>query len=155
MKKTAHCDCYMFGEKRMVSNREKIIPYGKIPIYKTKGAAAADVCTPFEITIPPHTTVVIPLWIGFEIPEGYCIKMYPRSSLLVKRGLMQPVSIIDSDFSGNKVHCPVHNLTNEPVVLEAGERIAQVMLEQVIDVPEWVHENNERSSKGFGGSGRV
>ena len=81
--------------------------------------------------------------------------MYPRSSLLVKRGLMQPVSIIDQDYSGQRVHAPVHNMTNEPVVLEKGERICQIMLEPTYDVINWGHEKNERDPKGFGGSGRV
>ena len=153
--KKVECDCYLFGEEQLVENSKKLVPKGIMPVYKTKCAAAADCAIPETVTVPPHKTVVIDLWIGFDIPKGYCIKMYPRSSLLVKRGLMQPVSIIDQDYSGQRVHAPVHNMTNEPVVLEKGERICQIMLEPTYDVINWGHEKNERDPKGFGGSGRV
>ena len=153
--KKVECDCYLFGEEQLVENRKKLVPKGIMPVYKTKGAAAADCAIPETVTVPPHKTVVIDLWIGFDIPKGYCIKMYPRSSLLVKRGLMQPVSIIDQDYSGQRVHAPGHNMTDESVVLEKGERICQIMLEPTYDVISWGHEKNERDPKGFGGSGRV
>lgn len=153
--KKVECLCYLFGTDQLVNGKKKLVPKGIKPVYKTVGAAAADCAIPEVVTIPPHTTELIDLWIGFEIPKGYCIKMYPRSSLLVKRGLMQPVSIIDQDFSGNSVYAPVHNMTNEPVTLEKGERICQVMLEPVYDITDCDHEKNERDSKGFGGSGRI
>lgn len=125
------------------------------PVYMTKGAAAADCATPLGVSIPPKTAIKIPLYIGFEIPEMYQIKMYPRSSLLIKKGLMQPVSIIDSDFSGNMVHCPIYNTTDEVVTLQPGERICQVQPERVIKFVSLVTLDNERDSKGFGGTGNV
>lgn len=94
----------------------------------TAGAAAADVCTPERIVIKAGQIKKIPLGVGFMIPKGYCVKMYPRSSLMIKKGLIQPVSIIDSDFSGCEVHCPLYNCTQEDCILEAGERVAQVQL---------------------------
>lgn len=155
-KNQRECDVYLFGDVQVLeSGIKKIIPKGIRPVYKTEGAAAADCAIPEAVTIPPHKTVVIDLCIGFDIPKGYCIKMYPRSSLLVKRGLMQPVSIIDQDFSGKRVHAPVYNMTDEPVTLEKGERVCQIMLEPTYDVVSWGHEKNERDSKGFGGSGRI
>lgn len=150
------CKVYLFGEEDILDTGRKIVKQkGIMPVYKTAGAAAADCAIPEEVTVQPHKTMLIDLYIGFEIPKGYCIKMYPRSSLLVKRGLMQPVTIIDQDFSGNKVHALVYNITDEPVVLEKGERICQIMLEPTYDVIDWVHEKNERDKKGFGGTGRI
>lgn len=156
MKKSKECGVYLFGhEQKDTFGKGKVKHIGIMPVYKTKGAAAADLATPLEVYVPPHKTVNIDLYVGFDIPDGYCIKLYPRSSLLVKRGLMQPVSIIDQDFSGNKIHAPVHNLTDEEVVLEAGERICQAMLEPVIDCFDWDHEKNERGAAGFGTTGAV
>lgn len=128
---------------------------GIIPKYMTSGAAAADVATPLPVDIPPHTVTKIPIYLSFDIPEGYCIKFYPRSSLMVKRNLMQPVSIIDSDYHG-MCHVPVYNFGDKYVQLEAGERIAQIKLEQLANLPDdWDFENAERDQNGFGGTGRV
>lgn len=154
MKKTKECEVYLFGqEQKDTFGQGKVKHIGIRPVYKTRGAAAADIATPLEVRVPPHNTVNISLYIGFEIPVGYCVKLYPRSSLLVKRGLIQPVSIIDQDFSGNMIHAPVHNMTDSEVVLEAGERICQAMLEPVVDCSDWDHEKNERGAAGFGTTG--
>lgn len=151
-----NCEVYLFGEtSTMESGHRTVRSKGIRPVYKTAGAAAADLAVPERVEIKPHETVKICLNIGFEIPKGYCVKLYPRSSLLVKRGLIQPVSIIDQDYSGQKVHAPLHNLTDSTVVLEAGERVCQAMLEPYFDVVDWDHEQNERDPAGFGGSGRV
>jgi len=148
------CEVYLFGEQiTLESGRKKTRPEGIRPVYKTAGAAAADLAVPTDVSIEPLTVVKIPLKIGFEIPKGYCIKLYPRSSLLIKKGLIQPVSIIDQDFSGNEVSAPVYNLNNHTVTLEKGERICQAMLEPVIDCIDWDHEKNERGSAGFGTTG--
>lgn len=126
---------------------------GVNPVYKTKGAACADIAIPFETRIPPRSAVKIPLKVCFEIPKGYKIIMYPRSSLLIKKGLMQPVSIIDQDFSMNEVSVPVYNLTDKEVVLEAHERVAQIECVPAYDCEDWEHQNNERGAAGFGTTG--
>lgn len=125
------------------------------PVYKTKGAACADIAIPEQVVIPPHTTVCPDLYLGFEIPAGYKIIMYPRSSLLVKRGIMQPVSIIDYDYSGQHVRIPLHNLTDKEIVLEAGERVAQIECVPMYDCEDWNHEGSQRAkvNGGFGSTG--
>lgn len=128
---------------------------GVNPVYQTKGAACADIAIPFKTVIPPHTAVKIPLKIAFAIPVGYKIIMYPRSSLLIKKGLMQPVSIIDQDFSGNEVSVPVFNVTDKEVVLEEHERVAQIECVPTYDCEDWEHQNKERGAAGFGTTGEV
>lgn len=147
------CDLLLFGDKQIVNGKEKIIAKGIRPVYKTKGAAAADLTLPEDVTIPAGQAVKIDLWVGFDIPKGFCIKLYPRSSLLIKYNLIQPVSIIDSDYTGH-VHAPLYNPTNEPITLERGTRVCQAMLEQVFDVVDWDHEDAARDQNGFGGTGR-
>lgn len=131
------------------------IPQGIQPVFKTAGAACADVAAPVKWVIKPHTAEKIPLNVSFIIPKGYYIRMYPRSSLLIKKGLMQPVSIIDNDYMGN-VHVPVFNLTDKEVVIEAGERIAQIELVKCGDRPDsWHKEDGTRDQAGFGGTGTI
>lgn len=127
-------------------------PNGKVPVYKTKQAACADVFLPEDVTIEPGKVACPGLQLGFEIPAGYKIVMYPRSSLLVKFGIIQPTSIIDADYSGMEVHAPLYNATDKPVTLKAGDRVAQIEVQPYTRVLDWNFESNERTG-GFGSTG--
>ena len=127
-------------------------PNGKVPVYKTKQAACADVFLPEDVTIEPGKVACPGLQLGFEIPAGNKIVMYPRSSLLVKFGIIQPTSIIDADYSGMEIHAPLYNTTDKPVTLKAGNRVAQIELQPYTRVLDWKFESNERTG-GFGSTG--
>ena len=127
-------------------------PNGKVPVYKTKQAACADVYLPEDVTIEPGKVACPGLQLGFEIPAGSKIVMYPRSSLLVKFGIIQPTSIIDADYSGMEIHAPLYNTTDKPVTLKAGDRVAQIELQSYTRVLDWKFESNERTG-GFGSTG--
>lgn len=142
MKKIVQCECIQFYD-------DKHIVRGIKPVYKTKGAACADVAIPFTTVIKAGTAEKIDLWIGFQIPKGYKIIMYPRSSLLIKKGLIQPVSIIDADYSGMRVHVPLFNPTDKDIVLEAGERVAQIECVPCYECNCWDKEEVTRDG-GFG-----
>ena len=127
-------------------------PHGKVPVYKTKQAACADVFLPEDVTVEPGKVTCLGLQLGFNIPAGNKIVMYPRSSLLVKFGIMQPTSIIDADYSGMEIHVPLYNTTDKPVTLKAGDRVAQIELHEYERVLDWNFEDNERTG-GFGSTG--
>ena len=127
-------------------------PNGKVPVYKTKQAACADVYLPEDVTIEPGKIACPGLQLGFEIPAGHKIVMYPRSSLLVKFGIIQPTSIIDADYSGMEIHAPLYNATDKPVTLKAGDRVAQIELQEYTRVLDWKFEPIERTG-GFGSTG--
>lgn len=148
------CNCSTTNV-RFVSCPVIMFEGGIMPVYKTKKAACADLAVPEKVVIPSHKSVVIGLKIGFEIPDGMKIVMYPRSSLLVKRGLFQPTSIIEPDYNGQEVHAPLFNMTDEDVVLEAGARVCQIECVPRYDCKSWDHEYTERNTVngGFGSTG--
>lgn len=148
MKKVS-CDVYHFGSTH--GPRGRIIK-GFVPEYATSGVAAADIRLPEDVEIPPRSTVVVPLRIGFDIPDGWCVKMYPRSSLLPKYGIISPVSIIDRDYSSQEVHAILHNTLDTPKCLQRGDRVLQVMLEKVQEVSEWTRSEKVREG-GLGSTG--
>ena len=127
-------------------------PNGKVPVYKTKQAACADVYLPEDVTIEPGKVACPGLQLGFEIPADCKIVMYPRSSLLVKFGIMQPTSVIDADYSGMEIHAPLYNATDKPITLKAGDRVAQIELQKYSRILDWNFESNERTG-GFGSTG--
>lgn len=127
-------------------------PNGKVPVYKTRQAACADMFLPEDVTIEPGKVACPGLQLGFNIPAGNKIVMYPRSSLLVKFGIMQPTSIIDADYSGMEIHVPLYNTTDKPVTLKAGARVAQIELHEYERILDWNFEDNERTG-GLGSTG--
>lgn len=127
-------------------------PHGKVPVYKTRQAACADVFLPEDVTIEPGKVACPGLQLGFNIPAGNKIIMYPRSSLLIKFGIMQPTSIIDADYSGMEIHVPLYNTTDKPVTLKAGDRVAQIELHEYERILDWNFEDNKRTG-GFGSTG--
>ena len=135
------CKCIKLGE------------HGIKPEYQTKEAACADVALPERLVLKAGEIKMIGLQIGFEIPNGFKIVMYPRSSLMIKYGLIQPTSIIDSDYSNMEVHVPLYNTSNKRVELPAGTRVAQIECVPVCDCPDWSHKSNERTG-GFGSTGK-
>lgn len=137
---TVRCKCLMLG------------PNGIKPEYQTKEAACADVALPDHLVLKPGEIKMVPLQIGFEIQNGYKIVMYPRSSLMIKYGIVQPTSIIDSDYSGMEIHAPLYNTSNKRIELPAGTRVAQIECVPVCDCTDWPHKSNERTG-GFGSTG--
>lgn len=135
------CKCIQLGE------------HGIKPEYQTKEAACADVALPERLVLKAGEIKMIGLQIGFEIPNGFKIVMYPRSSLMIKYGLVQPTSIIDSDYSNMEVHVPLYNTSNKRVELPAGTRVAQIECVPVYDCSDWSRKSNERTG-GFGSTGK-
>lgn len=125
----------------------------KPPCYMTAFAACADLFLPEYVEIAPHSTKKVPLDISFDMCRGQHIELFARSSLLVKRGLLSPVSIIDTDYKGI-VHVVLHNTTDDVVRLEAGERVCQARI--CSDFPKavnWDKKDADRDQDGFGGTG--
>ena len=140
-------------------------PGAKLPIRATSGSAALDVysCLPPDIilTVPPFERILVPTGLFFEIPTGYHIAIRARSGLALKKGLILPNApgTIDSDYRG-ELQILVANIDkNEKIIIEHGERIAQMLLEKNINF-DWEEQQDnadfmqsQRNDKGFGSTG--
>lgn len=108
---------------------KKLRPEALTPEYKTEGAAAFDLACAERTVAEPGKATLVPLGVAIEIPEHHVGMLYCRSSLPPKKGLFVPngAGVIDSDYRGEWFLC-VAPLGQEAVVIEAGERIAQVVV---------------------------
>jgi dUTPase len=79
--------------------------------------------------IPPEHRVMVPTGLIFDVPEGFVMKMYVRSSVALKKGLVlvNGVGVIDSDYV-EESYILLHNISDSLVVIENGERLAQCEL---------------------------
>lgn len=72
-----------------------------VPTKGTTGAAAFDIYCPQEVELLPGKTIIIPLDFKVEIPEGYELKLLPRSGLSTKGVIVRnSPGTIDSDYRG-------------------------------------------------------
>lgn len=139
---------------------KRVSPTAVLPKQQTAGAAGIDLCAdlPEDVVINPHETVMISSGLAFEIPAGYFGAIYARSGLSTKRGLRPAncVGVIDSDYRG-PVGLPLHNDTDEVRVVQPGDRVAQMVIQEafgvILEEAEELSET-DRGSGGFGSTGR-
>ena len=112
-----------------------------------------------RVQINSTERMLVPTGLIFDIPAGYSVRLYPRSSLALKQGLTlaNNVGIIDSDYV-QPVYMMVYNISGYRQFVKNGERICQAELvrEQPSVLME-VHEQPERKTDrdgGFGSTGK-
>lgn len=141
--------------KIQIINRSK----HSLPSYATVLSAGMDLRANIDepIILKPLQRVLVPTGLYMAIPAGYEAQVRPRSGLAIKKGVtvLNSPGTIDADYRG-EVCVILVNLSEEPFVIEDGERIAQMIIachEQV----EWdeVDEltQTERGVGGFGHTG--
>ena len=129
-----------------------------MPEYKTPGSVAFDLYTRIDAEVPAHGFVMVPTNFVIATPPGYMLMLAARSSSAKKKGITMRngVGVIDQDYAGedDEIHILLQNLTDEPVHVERGERLAQGMFVK-IETASWneVTQMNETSRGGFGSTG--
>ena len=141
--------------KIQVVNRGK----QQLPQYATPLSAGMDLRANLDesITLRPLERRLIPTGLHIALPEGYEAQIRPRSGLALKKGItvLNSPGTIDADYRG-EVMVLLINLSQEDFVVNAGERIAQMIIarhEQGEFV--LVHEldDTERGEGGYGHTG--
>ena len=130
-----------------------------LPAYATEGSAGIDLLAAVSesLVLTPGARCLVPTGLKVAIPEGYEAQVRPRSGWALKYGVVVPNSpgTIDSDYRG-EVSVILMNLGSEPVRIDRGARIAQLVfapvaravLEKTSQLPP-----TERSGGGFGSTG--
>lgn len=131
-----------------------------MPAYATAGSSGMDIRADISeaLTLQPLERTLIPTGLFLEIPVGYEAQIRPRSGLAIKQGLtcLNTPGTIDADYRG-EIKIILINLSNEPQVIQRGDRVAQMVIqkvEQVIWQQVEVLEATERSAGGFGHTGK-
>jgi dUTP pyrophosphatase len=107
--------------------------------------------------IRPLERALVSTGIAIELPEGYEAQIRPRSGLALKKGVtvLNSPGTIDHDYRG-EIKVILINLSDKEVVIEKGERIAQMVIApvlkvEVVEVKEL--SNTQRQDGGFGSTG--
>lgn len=141
----------------------KVINQSKHPLpeYQTPLAAGLDLRANLEepVSLDPLERKLIGTGLFIELPAGYEAQIRPRSGLAFKYGLsvLNTPGTVDADYRG-EVKVLLVNLSNEPFVVQDGERIAQMVIAKHEQI-QWDSVENlsetERGEGGYGSTGKV
>lgn len=135
----------------------KLIQGGKLPVFKTEGAACADCYARLDesITLYPKCRATIPLGFAVELPHGYELQIRPRSGLS-KNGIDEVFGTGDEDYTGEYAATIINN-SNNVFTIKNGDRICQCGIREVpeiaFDIVDEIKKTTERGDKGFGSTG--
>lgn len=131
-----------------------------LPAYATSGASGMDVRAFLSapVQLKPLERTLIPTGLYIQLPEGYEAQVRPRSGMALKQGLtcLNTPGTIDADYRG-EIKIIIINLSNEVQEIHSGDRIAQLVVQQVSKVswhPVEVLDASEREAGGFGHTGK-
>lgn len=130
-----------------------------LPAYATSQSAGMDLRANIEspITLHPMERHLVPTGIRIELPEGYEAQVRPRSGLALKHGVtvLNTPGTIDSDYRG-ELKVLLVNLSNDDFEVNAGERVAQMVIARH-ETATWeeveVLDETERGEGGYGHTG--
>ena len=127
-----------------------------LPNYETIASAGMDLRANIteSITLKPLGRAIIKTGLFIALPLGYEAQVRPRSGLAAKNGItvMNSPGTIDADYRG-EIGVILVNVSNEDIVVQNGERIAQMIIAKH-ERAEWIEvQELTETSRGEGGFG--
>ena len=100
---------------------------GPMPKRATAYSAGYDIAAAKTVVIKPGKIALIPTGIKVKLGRYEYLELVSRSSLPRKRQLVMPnsIGIIDSDYYPNEIMGQFWNISQVPVIVNAGDRIMQ------------------------------
>jgi dUTP pyrophosphatase len=145
---------------KSISVKIKIVNLSKhpLPSYETNASAGMDLRANLEapVTLKSLERALIPTGLFIELPGGHEAQIRPRSGMALKKGisLVNTPGTIDADYRG-EIKLIVINLSQEEVVIEDGERVAQMIISRH-EKAEWIQvEELRETTRGAGGFGHT
>ena len=137
---------------------KRLDPSVELPQYAYEGDAGLDLRANESVDIAPYERVLIHTGIAIALPDGYAGFVQPRSGMALKRGLsiVNTPGLIDAHYRGELMVIAINLDAHEPIHIERGERIAQLVIQEVptvrlVEVDEL--DRTDRGDGGFGSSG--
>lgn len=127
----------------------------KLPHYGHKGDAGLDIFSTINCVLRKREVKAIPTGIKVAIPEGYVGLIWDKSGVSLE-GVHRLAGVVDSGYRG-EVKIVMANLSDEPFSIAKGMKIAQLLIQPVVEVEVIEVEDLEatpRGENGFGSTGK-
>lgn len=129
-----------------------------LPSYAHPGDAGADLVTTIDVTLAPGQRAKVPTGVSIALPDGYVALIHPRSGLAAASGvsIVNAPGTVDAGYRGEIEVLLVNLDPQQAVELRRGDRIAQVVFQQVerarfVEVDRLP--GSHRGSGGYGSTG--
>jgi len=129
-----------------------------LPCYMTSMSAGMDICAAVkkDLVLNPGHIYLIPTGFAMAVPKGFEAQIRPRSGLAVKHGitLINSPGTIDADYRG-EVMLPLINLGKIPYTIQRGDRVAQMVINQICQVNIKLASSLDKTERNTGGLGHT
>jgi len=142
--------------KVLITRLDRDLP---LPSYAKGGDAGADLFSRIDITLEPGERQLVPTGISIALPDGYVALVHPKSGLAIKNGvtMVNSPGTVDAGFRGELQIILINHDPSESVTFKRGDRIAQLVIQQV-ERAEFIEvetlPGSGRGTGGFGSTGR-
>jgi dUTP pyrophosphatase len=126
-----------------------------MPCYQHEGDAGLDLPSRVNLTIEPGQRAIVPTGLAVAIPNGYAGFVLPRSGIAARHGiaLVNSPGLIDAGYRGEVAIVMINTDKHEAFHIKRGDRIAQLVLQQVVEATTVEVEELGDTSRGSGGFG--
>jgi len=161
LKETIEQHLFSFADVEKIIVKINNRSLNPLPSYATSGSSGMDIRAQLDkpLVLEPLQRAAVPTGLFIELPEGFEAQIRPRSGLALKNGItcLNTPGTIDSDYRG-EIKVILINLSGEQQVIHHGERIAQMVVQNVTIV-QWQTtfeiSDSSRGSGGFGHTGKL
>lgn len=140
----------------MIIKFQKLLPEAQLPVYANPGDAGMDIRTIESKILKPGERHIFPTGLSIQVPKNFVALIWDRSGLAAKEGLTCLAGVIDSGYRG-EIGVVALNTGKKSIKIEKGDRIAQILIQPVIqaEIKEAKKLNQtQRGTGGFGASGK-
>jgi len=126
-----------------------------LPCYAQPSDAGADLRSTIDLTLEPGQRAMVPTGIAIALPDGYAAFVHPRSGLAIKHGLsmVNTPGTIDAGYRGEVAVLLINHDRTEPIEIKRGDRIAQLVIQEVAHATFLEADELPSSVRGSGGFG--
>jgi len=138
----------------------EVLIIGTPPKYARPGDAGADLVAARGVTLAPGERATIPTGVSIALPDGFVGFVMPRSGLASKHGigLVNSPGTIDAGYRGEISVVVINTDATTPFVIDVGDRIAQLVIQPVVQarfVSVTELPGSARGADGFGSTGQA
>jgi dUTP pyrophosphatase len=140
----------------MIELKIKLLDDGlPAPRYQHDGDAGLDLPSRIDYTLEPGARARIPTGVAVAIPRGYAGFVMVRSGLAARHGIacVNSPGLIDAGYRGEIAVILLNTDRHEPFVIRRGDRIAQLVLQKVIEATTVTVDELDETTRGAGGFG--
>ncbi|TDD20420.1 dUTP diphosphatase [Kribbella turkmenica] len=112
---------------------QRLDPDLPLPSYAHSGDAGADLVATTDLTLEPGERGLVGTGIAIALPDGYAAFVHPRSGLAAKHGvtLVNAPGTVDAGYRGEIKVCLINLDSHAGITLKRGDRVAQLVIQQV------------------------